>query len=110
MRNQRSLFLSLIVAFLFSSIAVFGQQKAPAAAAPVKAAKAAPVGDLLDINTAAKADMVKTLGVTDDDAQKIVAGRPYQMKTQLKSRNIVPEATYAKIADKIIAKQAPKKK
>ena len=39
-------------------------------------------------------------------SKKIVAGRPFANKAQLVSKKIIPKATYDKISDKIIAKQA----
>lgn len=79
-------------------------KKADAKPADEKAAK----GALVDINSATDAELKAIPGLGDAYVAKIVVGRPYAKKDQLKSRNILPGPVYEKIKDLIIAKQ-PKK-
>jgi len=82
----------------------------PAPAMPQPAVKKEP----LDLNTAS-ADELKALpGIGDAYSKKIIAGRPYKRKDERKDellqKKILPKATYDKIKDQIVPKQAPAKK
>lgn len=70
--------------------------------------KAAVKAKIVDINSAAEAELKAIPGIGDAYAAKIIAGRPYANKTQLKSRKIVPAVLYEQVKDQLIAKQ-PKK-
>ena len=61
--------------------------------------------DLIDINTATKAQLSTLKGVGDARAEAIIKGRPYKGKDDLLAKGIVPENVYKDIKDLIVAKQ-----
>ena len=63
---------------------------------------------LVDVNSATEAQLKAIPGIGDVYAAKIIAGRPYANKTQLKSRNVIPAAVYEQVKEKIIAKLTKK--
>ena len=98
----------LIVLVLSFAVAlpVLAKDKAPATASPLAAVAAQAKAVLLDLNTATEAELKSLPGIGEAYSKKIIAGRPYTSKDQLKSRGIIPDALYDKIKDLIIAKQA----
>src|SRR6266446_2995341 len=103
---MRKNFVARILGTLFALSLISGmalaQTKSAKGTAPAAAAAKA---DLLDINSATKDQLDALPGIGAVYSQKIIDGRPYAKKTDLVRKKVIPQATYNKIKDQIIAKQ-----
>ena len=112
-RKHLSLALAAITLLLSTDMACAADAAGSAAAKPAAAKaplvkpahKVAPHGKLVDVNSANKAALKKLPGLTDADANKIIASRPYGSKTWLLGNKVLESATYYGISDLIVAKQ-----
>jgi len=59
----------------------------------------------LDLNTATKDQLQSLPGMTAAEADRVIAGRPYDDPNDLVKRHILAKAEYDKIADQVTAKK-----
>jgi competence protein ComEA len=101
MKLTRKLGLAVAGAIAFAAASAL----APPAGHTLLAVTTAQAQALLDINSASKKDLDALPGIGAAYSAAIIKGRPYKGKDELVQKGIIPQATYDKIKDKIIAKQ-----
>lgn len=83
-----------------------GSTTAPSVAGRMpSAAGAAGKPATVNLNTASANDMVLLLGLSKEDAGRVVQNRPYRIRGELVAKNVLPKTTFDKIYDRITVRQ-----
>ena len=64
-------------------------------------AEPAPAPSVLNVNKASSSELVLSLGITQDVADRIISNRPYKVKGELVAKNVVPKDVFDDIKDRI---------
>ena len=59
----------------------------------------------VDLNSSSKDQLLSLPGVSDHEADRIIAERPYHSTRELVSRHLLSEDEYDKIKERIVANQ-----
>jgi competence protein ComEA len=103
--NKKLLNRILIALFALALLGARVNTTSVAQSSMSKPTASAAKADLVDINSATQDQLDALPGIGAAYSQKIIDGRPYAKKTDLVRKKILPQATYNKIKDKVIAKQ-----
>jgi len=59
---------------------------------------------VVDLNTGNQADLRSLPGLSEEDARKIISGRPYKSTHELVARGIISEEKFREIGNRIVVK------
>ncbi len=112
--NPEVPFVMFPVLLLSCSMILLGEPPAaPAKAAPKPPRTAVRTGapiKPLELNLATKEELMRLPGVDDLMADRIIAGRPYRVRTNLITRGIMPRSLYSVLRPLVSAQQPPPSK